>query len=214
MESTPELQVIVDRWTTAWVHLKKFDLVAEGRAVKIHTRLPSREWEYLIAEPAPAELDALIHAVGDDPRKAFTVVTRQPETYLALAIEPTLDRDDEMLMTRELTRMDASMPDGIELKWNEDGKRVNVLLISGDQLAASGHAGVVGTDAVFDRIETMPAFRRRGLGTLVMGFLESWAYVRGARTGILAASDQGQPLYAALGWTPVANMLMWRGARP
>ncbi|MDO3701713.1 GNAT family N-acetyltransferase [Micromonospora sp. C28SCA-DRY-2] len=44
------------------------------------------------------------------------------------------------------------------------------------------------------------AHRRRGLGSVVMAALHRHAARRGARTGILVATDEGRALYQRLGW--------------
>jgi GNAT superfamily N-acetyltransferase len=67
--------------------------------------------------------------------------------------------------------------------------------------------GVLGSDAVFDRVETSPAHRRRGLGHHVMGALTGWAVDQGATEGLLAASADGAGLYTSLGWD--ASLAMW-----
>lgn len=67
---------------------------------------------------------------------------------------------------------------------------------------------VVGTDAIADRIETVPEHRRRGLGSVVMSSLVENAMAHGATTGILVATADGQQLYSALGWTTRATVLI------
>lgn len=63
------------------------------------------------------------------------------------------------------------------------------------RLAPAGEVGVV------DQVETDPAHRRRGLGSVVMRTLAAHALDRGMRTGVLAATDDGRGLYESLGWT-------------
>lgn len=77
-------------------------------------------------------------------------------------------------------------------------------------VAASGLLGVVGTDAVADRIETDPAHRRRGLGSAVMSGLAAAAVRDGAKRGILVASSDGRQLYERLGWSVAANIVIAR----
>jgi predicted GNAT family acetyltransferase len=76
------------------------------------------------------------------------------------------------------------------------------------ELAACGQVGLAGTDAVADRIETMPEHRRRGLGSAVMSALTAEALRQGARTGLLIASADGQHLYSALGWERLADAVI------
>ncbi len=83
-------------------------------------------------------------------------------------------------------------------------------------MAAEGTVGVLGTDAVFDAVETSPTFRRSGLGRHVMGALTTWSVDHGATTGLLAASADGVGLYSALGWDRCLAMwsLMGTVSRP
>uniref|UniRef100_UPI000AC6FF97 GNAT family N-acetyltransferase n=1 Tax=Streptomyces sp. NRRL B-24085 TaxID=1709476 RepID=UPI000AC6FF97 len=67
-------------------------------------------------------------------------------------------------------------------------------------LAARGQTAPTGATAVFDRIETAPAHRRRGLGSVVMRTLQGAAAAAGARTGVLAGTPAGRALYESLGW--------------
>jgi ribosomal protein S18 acetylase RimI-like enzyme len=80
------------------------------------------------------------------------------------------------------------------------------------QEAARGMMAVVGTDAVMHDIHTDPAYRRQGLGSVVMGALAHRAIERGATTGLLMATTEGAALYRNLGWVPQATMLTARAA--
>ncbi|WP_127356693.1 GNAT family N-acetyltransferase [Actinacidiphila soli] len=68
-----------------------------------------------------------------------------------------------------------------------------------------------GSDAaVFDQIETSPAHRRKGLGSLVMRALANAAYDAGATTGVLGATVEGRALQESLGWrtdAPLTGLL-------
>jgi GNAT superfamily N-acetyltransferase len=77
---------------------------------------------------------------------------------------------------------------------------------------ARGLAAIVGSDAVMHDIQTDPAHRRRGLGSVVMGALSRRALERGARTGLLMATTDGFQLYRKLGWLPEATMVTGSGS--
>ena len=79
-------------------------------------------------------------------------------------------------------------------------------------MAAEGTAGVLGSDAVFDGVETSPGHRRRGLGRHVMSALTTWAIDQGATFGLLAASADGAELYRSLGWDETLAMWSIMGA--
>jgi GNAT superfamily N-acetyltransferase len=73
------------------------------------------------------------------------------------------------------------------------------------RLAAHGRLVIEQGWAVFDRIETDEAHRRRGLGSAVMRGLQAQALEAGARGGLLVATAEGERLYASLGWTSLSD---------
>jgi ribosomal protein S18 acetylase RimI-like enzyme len=87
------------------------------------------------------------------------------------------------------------------------------LLTPDGAVAAQGMMAIVGADAVMHDIQTDPAHRRRGLGSVVMGALAERAIERGARTGLLMATTDGLHLYRKLGWASEATMVTASGAR-
>ncbi|MFA6298829.1 MAG: GNAT family N-acetyltransferase [Nocardioides sp.] len=111
--------------------------------------------------------------------------------------------DEEVLMTRLL---EPSDPPATSVELDAHGHRLHAVVRDGDVVAAAGWVAVVGEHATFDRIETHPDHRRRGLASQVMRTLEAWALEQGARTGLLAASAEGQALYVRLGWQVTARM--------
>jgi GNAT superfamily N-acetyltransferase len=79
------------------------------------------------------------------------------------------------------------------------------------ELAARGKIAVCGSHAVIDQVVTEEAHRRRGLGSKIMQALCTLAARRGARYGVLVATDDGRALYTGLGWslcTPVASAVL------
>lgn len=77
---------------------------------------------------------------------------------------------------------------------------VRVLATDG-AIASMGHVVQVEGFAIYDRIETGTAHRRRGLGRVVMTALEAISRSRGATDGLLVATPDGRALYESLGWT-------------
>jgi len=60
--------------------------------------------------------------------------------------------------------------------------------------------------ALILNVYTEPEFRKRGLARQVMLLIISWLKEQGLRTVYLHASDDGRPLYAALGFQPTNEM--------
>lgn len=109
----------------------------------------------------------------------------------------------EHLMSIELgTAKPVTPPDGytVELLSTGDVHDVVVRTAAGE-FAAKGRVAVRGSAAVIDVVETDPAHRRRGLGSVVMSGLSRVAEDRGAARAVLVATEAGLALYEKLGWT-------------
>jgi GNAT superfamily N-acetyltransferase len=98
--------------------------------------------------------------------------------------------------------------------WETAGHQLKYVVEHGERVAAEGYVGVRGADAVYDAVETTPAYQRRGLGRHVMAALSNRAVERGATSGILAATASGRLLYESLGWAPALAMWSLMGTRP
>lgn len=72
------------------------------------------------------------------------------------------------------------------------------------QTAASGFVLINGVTAVFDRIETLEAHRRKGLGSALMSALDALAERAGVSERLLVATGEGRALYESLGWQVLA----------
>ncbi|WP_328750454.1 GNAT family N-acetyltransferase [Streptomyces sp. NBC_00285] len=94
-----------------------------------------------------------------------------------------------------------NVPDGYRMRvWSAGGARRMLVTAPDGSLAARGQVAPTGATAVFDQIETAPAHRRRGLGSVVMRTLQASAAAEGAETGVLAGTPAGRALYESLGW--------------
>lgn len=74
------------------------------------------------------------------------------------------------------------------------------VLTAAGEIAAMGRIALVEDYIIYDRIETHPDHRRRGLGSIVMKALESLGAAHGKKKGILVATTAGRALYETLGW--------------
>ncbi|MFG2011394.1 GNAT family N-acetyltransferase [Micromonospora sp. NPDC048868] len=88
----------------------------------------------------------------------------------------------------------------------EGGVVVATVLDAYGHRAAIGRLAAAGEFGIVDQVETEPAHRRRGLGSVVMRALCDHAARLGMRTGILVATDEGRALYRALGWTARSDL--------
>lgn len=139
----------------------------------------------------------------------------EPFVYLKAAVTPAQLRAAlpprwQIETPRHIMRIDGPMeiaapPPGYQPQFHaEHGATIVRLRADAGSVAASGGLVMVGTSAIFDRIETAPSHRRRGLGRAVMGELERLARQHGATERLLIATDAGRALYLQLGWQVLA----------
>ncbi|WP_438860630.1 GNAT family N-acetyltransferase [Amycolatopsis solani] len=112
--------------------------------------------------------------------------------------------ETEYLMTFEGPAPAAAVPPGYAVAVTGDGPAWDVVVSSEGAPAARGRVAVASGVAVFDKIETEPEHRRRGLGRVVMHRLST---VAGARTSALLATEAGRGLYNSLGWRVVSELV-------
>ena len=114
----------------------------------------------------------------------------QPANYFMTAVATTLD-------TRPL-------PEGYAMELHHAGPVIRACILAPDgDLAASGCAAEAADVFVYDRIETAPGHRRKGLGIAVMTALGA-ARKSLAGPQLLVATEDGRNLYASLGWAVLA----------
>lgn len=94
-----------------------------------------------------------------------------------------------------------ALPAGYRLDLATQGRLAVARVLAADgSVAAAGHAAVADGAAIYDRISTDAAHRRRGLGRAVMCALDAASRTLGARRGLLAATADGYEMYRTLGW--------------
>ena len=105
----------------------------------------------------------------------------------------------------------AVLPEGYLAEVEQTGEVVHlrVRAPAGD-LAASAQLALVEDCAVPDKVETVVAHRRRGLGGAMMTALADAAVDLGARRGVLMASTEGRALYTSLGWKTLCPVVIGR----
>ena len=90
---------------------------------------------------------------------------------------------------------------------------VTVLQVQVDgEPACVGKLVLVGGDAYVSDIATLPAYRRRGLARSLMLGLHAAARDAGAAYAVLTSSDMGRPLYLALGYELLREIVLWEPA--
>jgi GNAT superfamily N-acetyltransferase len=107
-----------------------------------------------------------------------------------------------MIRTVQGREQDVSLSNAYSLDLTEAPTvTLGKVLTANGEIASIGRVVFVGSDfAIYDRIETHNAHRRRGLASAVMNRLQGIAIARGTTRGVLVATADGRALYEALGW--------------
>ncbi|MFI5897688.1 GNAT family N-acetyltransferase [Actinoplanes sp. NPDC051513] len=203
---------LIVRWQRGWGVARGLPAADDlGNGLRVRSLQPGRDVEYIAYHAG--DLDRLAGQVRAERDVTWLTVPTTEPARTAGALEAAgliLLKRAEQLMTIELPdHPDGALtgPYGLEVGADRGVVTATVRHESG-QVAAKGTMGLSEEDAVADRIETMPAHRRRGLARVVMGALARTAAGQGAEHGILIASQDGQRLYATLGWRTVAEVLI------
>lgn len=197
---------LVGRWVEGWCESRRMLGRRDGDGWRVEVAAETRSREYISAAPSLPELRRLMTATTA-PDVWLTLVGDLDEqsTRAVAALDPVTS--GECMMTTRI--LPAEVPTSVRI--DTDGRVAHARIEVAGELAARGQAAVRAGDVVFDRIETMPEFRRRGLGGLVVTGLTAWAAENGATTGLLMASISGRGLYAGLGWSVAAPIVTLRG---
>jgi GNAT superfamily N-acetyltransferase len=198
---------IVRRWLGGWRLCRGLDPVIEyDDAYAAVLRLPGRERELFARSDDAATVDRLVRELTAD---TWLTVTTQDGNGIARRLAAAGARPFEEQKT--LMSIDLHEHAPATAEFESDGPLEYARVLIGGTVAAHGMAAIVGDDAVMHDIQTDPAYRRRGFGSIVMGALSRRALERGASTGLLMATTDGFHLYRKLGWLPEATMVSASG---
>ncbi|SDX01317.1 Acetyltransferase (GNAT) family protein [Lysobacter enzymogenes] len=139
------------------------------------------------------------------PRHYLKLCGSDEELRSALPARWTLQPANYFMTAAEAAAAQAlPAPDGYTVELYRAGPVARACVVAADgELAASGYAAETADVFVYDRIETAPSHRRKGLGAAVMSALGAARKSR-ANPQLLVASEDGRALYARLGWTVLA----------
>jgi GNAT superfamily N-acetyltransferase len=209
-----ELSDLMTRWVHGWVAARSLPAPEDlGDGLRVLCHQPGRDVEIFARSDDAASIASLAARVGREPDPTWlTVPTTRPEKTASLLEDGglTLLKRSESLMTAVLGEQPShAVPEPYYLHIEHVDSMIYVEVRDrAGEAAARGAAGICGTDAIMDRILTWPDHRRRGLANAVMSTLAAAALERGARSGILVASEEGQLLYRTLGWSDVSRVVI------
>jgi GNAT superfamily N-acetyltransferase len=192
-------------WIRGWALTREVaPPVPHGDGFRIEVGLPTQAARYVFRHPSPT-----LRALGETVAQPWVYLKACATSEQLRALLPAHWRIEDLhwLMAcdaRAFAGTDA-LPAGYALEIEDHGARTgraHVRIVDAHGApAATGHLALDDEVAVYDRIVTDPAHRRRGLGRAVMHALHALACAHGRDAGALVATDEGRALYESLGWT-------------
>jgi GNAT superfamily N-acetyltransferase len=194
---------IFTAWIRGWAITREVaPPVAHADGFRIDVGLPRQAARYVFPHPSPA-LGALGASIVQP--WVFLKACATSDELRALLPTPWQMQPDGFMMTCDDApfRGSGALAPGYTLHIDDAAatRRAHVQVRADDGgLAAEGHLALDERLAIYDRIGTDPAHRRRGLGVAVMHALQALAQTHGRRAGVLVATPMGRTLYESLGW--------------
>ena len=171
-----------------------------GFRVDTHSEKEVKRWVF------PKLCDGLRDIARDIslPRHYLKLCGSNEELRGALPDRWEIQPENYFMKAAAATGEASALPDGYRMEVHQAGPvtRVHIIAPDGD-LAANGSAAETVDAFVYDRIETAPSHRRKGLGIAVMSVLGT-AKKSSASPELLVATENGRSLYVRLGWTVIA----------
>jgi len=208
---------LLQTWITGWSTCRGYERHDHGRSTSVLLTDQQNQTEHFLFEPTADEFLELAAETKQDPTRVLTVVTNRMQELIDAAHPLGMRVTDrqQALMSVDMNGQDVEDPrppgDDYTLERASDGGCRRVLVRADGELAARGSVAVVDDYAVYDRIITEEAFRRRGLGSFVMRALTSGVMEDDVTSGLLMASADGRALYGFLGWEHLADVFVIRG---
>jgi GNAT superfamily N-acetyltransferase len=198
---------LVAVWTAGWARSRGL-MPPEPRSGGWYVRvgLPEQKARYVLPAVDPEALRSLADRIKEPALFLKICAPRDQVSPLlpdAWRIGPARSF---MAVSAAAMERSTSIPAGYQLAFRKEAwGLLATVRDEGGAVAAHGRLVVEQDWAIFDRIETDEAHRRRGLATLVMRGLQSKAFKAGARGGLLVATIEGERLYASLGWAILSH---------
>ncbi|KAJ2983287.1 hypothetical protein NQ176_g807 [Zarea fungicola] len=214
---------LIENKFTCWAAIRRYTIETDLGCLTVVRQDCENLRETVAVEPDVVLFERLVQRLDEPRLRMLTIITATESNgvYATKAKERGIKfvGDGGKIMVATLTQMGDCTPEmnlaSVDPKFTtsmeEDNLVCSVKVILGDRAVSSGSVMVNDGIATFDGIFTEMDFQRRGLATIVMGYLVRWALNKAASTGVLNASPQGQLLYCKLGWTAVYNIVSLGG---
>ncbi|MGO4452603.1 GNAT family N-acetyltransferase [Arthrobacter sp. RAF14] len=214
-----DIDGLLDVWVDGWAGCRGYSVERVGAFPAVDRDDTVKSREFFAVEPSEQDFAELAQQIREVSGRLLTVLTRDPQKYLALGDSEglRLNSTSESMMIVDMDTQDTEDPwlpdDDLEVSYTVVDGCHRAEVRAGDVVAASGRVFVTnGTVAVFDQIVTHDDYRRRGLGSFIMKSLAARSFEHPVETGLLLASADGRLLYSHLGWQEVCAVVMFSSA--
>lgn len=194
---------LLERWLTGWSLARGLPLPTKsGGGLVVHVGWPGQLRRHVFAD-AGRELEQCAASVRD-PFVYLKAAVDSDQMRRALPAEWQIE-SPRYLMSRATAMGCAEMRAGYASTVTmEHGAQLVRVLDAAGHTAATGRVVLHGGTAVFDRIETLEAYRGQGLATALIFVLDELATRAGLSERLLVATEAGCALYRKLGWQVLA----------
>ncbi len=199
-DTDPELDILLRTWLHGWAAARALaSPTAHGDGLRVEVGWPDQARRFVFPR-----MSAAFRSLGDTIEEPLVFLkTCATIEAMRAALPPrwTVQAQRWFMIHDASPLPPAPLSAGYALALDVDGAATIARVFApGGAIAADGRVVLVGDAAIFDRIGTDAAHRRRGLGRAVMGALHAHARERGATQGLLAATADGRALYSTFGW--------------
>jgi hypothetical protein len=195
-----ETAALISLWLRGWAAARGVPPpLAHGDGWRVEVGLPRQQRRHVFPHISQA-----LHALGEsivEPWSYLKACVTADELRAALPAHWDVEAQTYFMRFDGPPPLPAPALPGYGLDVTTQGHLAVARVLAADgTLAAAGYMAVVEDAAIFDRISTEDAHRRRGLGRAVMCALDAASRTLGARRGLLAATADGYAMYRTLGW--------------
>ncbi|MDR2236936.1 MAG: GNAT family N-acetyltransferase [Chryseobacterium sp.] len=201
MMNTPISQEMIGKWLKAWSLSRKLPLperYTSGFKVEVGDEKQKTRYVFLNITHDFIELSKEIH----EPWVYLKVCASADEVKAKVSGEWQIQPPGYMMQcTGNMIIREQKLPEGYHMTLeNHDIITSLKIFAENGNPACSGHLILMDDMAVYDRIITEEAYRRKGLASFLMHELEKTALSKGISNGFLVATEQGKVLYESMGW--------------
>ena len=177
------------------------------KCIHNHPRWPEVDGFYAL-DVTPAEVIRIVHSYGPDAKHMVTALGSSPDSlkdaYLELGYR-LLPWAEPFMIKLLSTPLTANKHVAVQIRQTQATR--DYWIEEDGQPVCWGRSILTSANTIYvSKMETLPAYRRRGLASAVLSRIHDDALAGGANRSILCSAPMGLPLYLAAGYDVMAYM--------